>query len=79
MAEIVNLRRARRRAARLLDEKQAEQNRILHGTPKGLRSQAQNERERAGRQLEGHYLERRSGGSTDTMGNRTEDETEPGA
>jgi len=38
MAEIVNLRRARKGRARAEKEKAAEANRVVHGTPKKLRA-----------------------------------------
>ncbi|MEF2073936.1 DUF4169 family protein [Consotaella aegiceratis] len=57
-AEIVNLRQARKRAAKRQDEKQAEDNRIRFGTPKALGKRAASEKERAARLLEGHRLDR---------------------
>jgi Domain of unknown function (DUF4169) len=54
MAEIINLRRARRRKARGEKEKTAEANRILHGTPKSLRGLAKARTEKAARDLDAH-------------------------
>ena len=56
MAEIVNLRRARKQRARQDAEAQAEQNRITFGRSKAERTQTQAERDKAARQLDGHRL-----------------------
>ncbi|WP_102958984.1 DUF4169 family protein [Mangrovicella endophytica] len=57
MAEIINLRRERKRAeARRKDDKAAA-NRVLHGLPKALRQTASAERERSAAQLDAHRLD----------------------
>jgi hypothetical protein len=56
MAEIVNLRRARKQRARQDADKQAEQNRITFGRSKTERLVTQAEREKAARALDGHRL-----------------------
>ncbi len=56
MAEIVNLRRARKQRARQEAEQQAQQNRIAFGRTKAERSLTQAERDKAARTLEGHRL-----------------------
>jgi F0F1-type ATP synthase membrane subunit b/b' len=53
-AEIVNLRNARKRAARSKDEKEAAERRVAHGTPKRLRQEIKAKRDRAQRELDGH-------------------------
>jgi hypothetical protein len=58
MAEIVNLRRARKHKARAADEARAEANRRHFGTPKAERLQRTAEEQRAERAHEGHKLER---------------------
>ena len=59
MADIVNLRRARKTKARDEKEKTAETNRTLHGTPKHLRDLAKARSERAQRALEAHKKDQR--------------------
>lgn len=54
MADIVNLRCARKKKARGEKEKTAEANRILHGTPKSLRDLAKARAEKAVRDLGAH-------------------------
>ncbi|KPF65984.1 hypothetical protein IP69_16050 [Bosea sp. AAP35] len=56
MAEIVNLRRARKQRVRQDAEKQAQQNRIAFGRTKAERSLTQAEQSKAERALEGHRL-----------------------
>ncbi|OYW66507.1 MAG: hypothetical protein B7Z40_11195 [Bosea sp. 12-68-7] len=56
MAEIVNLRRARKQRARQEAEQQAQQNRIAFGRTKAERSLTQAERDKAARALDGHHL-----------------------
>jgi hypothetical protein len=56
MAEIVNLRRARKSKARGEREKAAEANRVHHGTPKRVRGAAKAESDKASRTLESHRL-----------------------
>ncbi|CAN5286679.1 DUF4169 family protein [soil metagenome] len=56
MAEIFNLRRARKQRARQDAEKQAEQNRVSFGRTKAERSLSDAARDKAERALEGHRL-----------------------
>ena len=56
MAEIVNLRRARKQRARQEAEKQAQQNRVTFGRTKAERHLTETERDRAARTLDGHRL-----------------------
>jgi hypothetical protein len=57
MAEIVNLRRARKSKARDEREKAAAANRVLHGTPKHARNAAKAGNEKAVRIIEAHRIE----------------------
>lgn len=52
MAEIVNLRRARKAKAKAEKEKTAEANRVTHGTPKAVRDLAKAKTELAAKRLE---------------------------
>jgi hypothetical protein len=54
MAEIVNLRRARKQKARTEKDKSAEANRVTHGTPKDLRDLAKARSEKSARDLDAH-------------------------
>jgi phage terminase small subunit len=54
MAEIVNLRRARKAKDRAEKSKDAEANRVAHGTPKHLRDLAKARVEKDARDLERH-------------------------
>jgi Domain of unknown function (DUF4169) len=56
-AEIVNLRRMRKRKAREDRELKAESNRAKFGTPKPVRDKASAERRLAARRLEAHKRE----------------------
>ena len=56
MGEIVNLRRARKRDARLREEAAAAANRAAFGALKAAKRQARAERELAARRLDGHRL-----------------------
>jgi hypothetical protein len=56
MAEIVNLRRARKQRARQEAEKQADRNRVAFGRTKAERSLTEAERDKAARTLDGHHL-----------------------
>lgn len=56
MAEIINLRRARKQRARQDAETKAEQNRISFGRTKAERSLTEAERDKAARLLDGHRL-----------------------
>jgi hypothetical protein len=58
MAEIVNLRRARKQKARAEAGKTAEQNRIDFGRSKAERRLAEAERDKAARHIDGHRLDR---------------------
>ena len=58
MAEIFNLRRARKAKQRAEKEKAAQDNRILHGTPKHLRKLSQAEKDKAEQRQSGHRLEK---------------------
>ena len=58
MAELINLRLARKRAQRLKDERQADNNRLVHGEPKALRKQRRLEDERSDRAIDAHRRER---------------------
>ena len=57
MAELINLRHARKQAKRRADEARAEANRHLHGQSKHARRLAHAERAKADRDLEGHRIE----------------------
>ena len=57
MAEIFNLRRARKAKERAEKEKTAEANRVLHGTPKALRNLEKARKDKADQGLTGHRLE----------------------
>jgi hypothetical protein len=61
MAEIVNLRSFRKQKARAEAGKAAEQNRVSFGRSKAERRLADAERDKAGRQLDGHRLGRDDG------------------
>jgi hypothetical protein len=56
MADIINLRRARKLKAREASEKNASVSRATFGRTKVERVTAQSERERADRHIEGHKL-----------------------
>jgi len=57
MAEIFNLRRARKAKERAEKEKAADVNRVLHGTPKHLRKLSETEKDKAEQRLSGNKLE----------------------
>jgi hypothetical protein len=57
MAEIINLRRARKEKARAEKDKTAQANRIAHGTPKALKKLEQAKTDKARERLSGHRLE----------------------
>lgn len=67
MAEIVNLRTARKRKAREDDRRIAEQNRVRHGRSKDERRAAEAERDRASAAHDAHRRDRPSenGGTGD--------------
>ncbi|MEP9396232.1 DUF4169 family protein [Mesorhizobium sp. KR2-14] len=58
MAEIVNLRQARKNKARAEKERAAEQNRILHGRTKVEKTRDRQTADTAERFLDGHRRER---------------------
>ncbi len=57
MAEIVNLRRARKGKARAEKDKASEANRVAHGFAKPVRKLAETQADKAERTLSGHRLE----------------------
>lgn len=57
MAEIVNLRRVRKRLAREKDARQADENRHLFGQSKGERARTTQEKARLKREVDGARLE----------------------
>lgn len=60
MADIINLKRARKARAKADKEKTAEANRVLHGTPKSLRNLAEARKDKTDQALSGHKLEKDS-------------------
>ncbi len=56
MAELVNLRQARKRAERKKRERTAEHNRLAHGEPKHLRERRDAEANKAARDLDAHRI-----------------------
>jgi hypothetical protein len=54
MAEIINLRRARKDKARAEKDKTAQANRVAHGTPKALKKLERAKADKAARRLDGH-------------------------
>ncbi|HEY6026981.1 MAG TPA: DUF4169 family protein [Pseudolabrys sp.] len=61
MAELINLRNARRRAQRLKDEREADVNRLAHGQPKHLRDVRKAAERKSARDLDAHRLDRETG------------------
>lgn len=61
MAELINLRNARRRAKRLNDEREADVNRLTHGQPKHVRELRKAMERKSARDLDAHRLDRESG------------------
>ena len=57
MAEIVNLNRVRKTRARAEKARQAEANRVAHGTPKSLRKLSDAQKTQAQQRLKGHELD----------------------
>jgi hypothetical protein len=57
MAEIVNLRTARKRANRRRDEKRAAEARVSHGMSKADRALAETKRSKFHRELDAHRIE----------------------
>ena len=62
MAELINLRNARRRAERAKKEREAEANRLAHGQPKHVRALRKAEDGKATRDLDAHRLVRKEDG-----------------
>jgi hypothetical protein len=58
MAEIINLRRARKAKEKAEKEKTAEANRVAHGTPKALHKLSEARKDKAEQGLSGHRLEK---------------------
>ena len=58
MADLINLRQARKAKARAEKEKTAQANRVAHGTPKALRNLAEARKDKAEKGLSGHQLEK---------------------
>jgi hypothetical protein len=58
MAEIINLKRARKARAKAGKDKTAEANRLLHGTPKAVRNLSKTAADKADQALSGHRLEK---------------------
>ena len=61
MAELINLRNARRRAERLKKEREAGTNRLSHGQPKHVRELRKAEDRKAARELDARRLDREGG------------------
>ena len=61
MAELLNLRMARKRAKRQSDGRQAEVNRIAHGQPKHRRKLAAAQQDKASRDLDRHRIDKGGG------------------
>lgn len=58
MAELINLRTARKQKAKAQKEKTAQANRVLHGTPKALRGLTQAQKDLSDQRHGGHRLEK---------------------
>ena len=58
MADLINLRNARKAKAKAEKEKTAQANRVLHGTPKALRKLDAAKKDQADQRLSGHRLEK---------------------
>jgi hypothetical protein len=56
MAEIINLKRARKARAKADKDKRAQANRVLHGTPKAVRNLAEACKNKADEALSSHRL-----------------------
>jgi hypothetical protein len=61
MAELVNLRTARKQAKRRQSEKRADANRLGHGQPKHLRKLKDAQQAKADRELDRHRIETEDG------------------
>lgn len=64
MAELINLRHARKAKAKAEKEKTAAANRVLHGTPKALRKLADAKKDQADQRLSSQKLEKPGGNNT---------------
>ena len=58
MAEIINLRQARKAKARAEKDKTAQANRIAHGTSKAVKNLSEARQDKADQHLSGHRLEK---------------------
>ena len=58
MADLINLRNARKQKAKAEKEKTAQANRVLHGTPKALRKLTEVQKDQADQRLSAHKLEK---------------------
>jgi hypothetical protein len=56
MAEVVNLRQARKRADRQKKDARAQENRLLHGQPKSVRELERAGQTKAARDLDAHRI-----------------------
>ena len=56
MAEVINLRQARKRADRQQREREAQHNRLAHGELKRVRKHRDAEAEKAARDLDAHQI-----------------------
>ena len=61
MAEVVNLRAARKRAKRQQDDQRANAHRLAHGQPKRLRKLETAQQVKASRDLDQHRIEKGDG------------------
>ena len=61
MAELINLRTARKQAKRRQDDERANANRVAHGQPKRLRKLEVALQEKATRDLEQHRIDKGDG------------------
>jgi len=61
MAELVNLRAARKRAKRKHDDQHAHANRLAHSQPKHVRALEGAQQVKAGRDLDQHRIEKGDG------------------
>jgi Domain of unknown function (DUF4169) len=61
MAEVINLRTARKRAKRHEDDVRAGANRLAHGQPRHLRDRNSAERAKAERDLDRHRIDKGNG------------------
>jgi len=57
MAELINLRTARKRAKRIEDERRSNANRLAHGQPKHVRKLEAEKRTKASRNLDAHRID----------------------